>query len=221
MVVHHRADCPPREDDKAVMLIPTSLPAPLSPSSTTTVFNQVACLTPHLYLAAATALSPSALASCGISLVINATVELPLLPVDGARAVRVSVRDDTMTNLYQHLDTITTTIREEAEQDGVVLIHCVAGVSRSAALCLAYLIRYYCSLGEAWRYVKTIRPWVRPNYSFMEQLGEWEKVVRPHVETGGQVERLRGGEVRRKQGRETGKVLQSQSLADGGLERSL
>ena len=75
------------------------------------------------------ALSPSALATCGISLVINATTELPLLPVDGARTVRVSVGDDTMTNLYQHLDTITTTIREEAEQ--------VPGVPDSVLLQLA------------------------------------------------------------------------------------
>ena len=201
-----------------------SLPPASPPPKNLTVLNQVACLTPHLYLAAATALNPSTLASCGISLVINATAELPLLPVDGARSVRVSVGDDTMTNLYQHLDTITTTIREEAEQGGVVLVHCVAGVSRSATLCLAYLTKYYCSLGEAWRYVKTIRPWVRPNYSFMEQLGEWEKVVRPHAETGTQVERLRGAEVRRKQCKESNMIMQSQSLSDWGpvrLERSL
>ena len=78
-----------------------------------------------------------------------------------------------------------------------MLVHCVAGVSRSATLCLAYLTRYYCSLEEAWHHVKTIRPWVRPNYSFMEQLVQWEKVVRPHCE-GTQMERLRGAEVRRK-----------------------
>ena len=187
------ADCQPQ----ATLVLPPTLPQPSPPQSTTTVFNQLACLTPHLYLSAATALHPSSLACCRISLVINTTADLPLCPVDGARSVRVSVEDDSRTDLYHHLDTITRAIREEAEQGGVVLVHCVAGVSRSATLCLAYLTRYYCSLEEAWQHVKTIRPWVRPNYSFMEQLVQWEKVVRPHCE-GTQMERLRGAEVRRK-----------------------
>ena len=76
-------------------------------------------------------------------------------------------------------------------------MHCVAGVSRSATLCLAYLTRYYCSLEEAWQHAKTIRPWVRPNYSFMEQLEQWEKVVRPCSE-GTKLERLKGAELKRR-----------------------
>eukprot|EP00092_Neocalanus_flemingeri_P045225 GFUD01050448.1.p1 GENE.GFUD01050448.1~~GFUD01050448.1.p1 ORF type:complete len:261 (-),score=88.80 GFUD01050448.1:9-680(-) len=200
MVARRREDSPPTDDHyhpQAVLKLPPALPPAFPPPTSLTVFSQMAPLTPHLYLAAATALSPTALARCRISLVINVTKELPILPVDGARSVRVSVGDDSITNLYHHFDTISTIIREEAEQGGVVLVHCVAGVSRSATLCLAYLTRYYCSLGEAWRHVKTIRPWVRPNYSFMEQLGEWEKVVRPDRE-GTQMERLKGAEIRRK-----------------------
>ena len=224
MVAGYREDSQPigEEEDcqpQAVIKLCPTLPAVSLPSPPTTVFNQLAPLTPNLYLAAATALSPDALSSCRISLVINVTKELPILPVDGARSVRISVGDDSMTNLYQHFDTISTIIREEVEQGGVVLVHCVAGVSRSATLCLAYLIKYYSSLGEAWRHVKTIRPWVRPNYSFMEQLGEWEKVVRPHSE-GTQMERLKGAELRQKrsieQCRESVKCRKTEECGCGG-----
>ena len=190
------------------VLIPlcTSLPTSTLPTSLTTVFNQLALLTPHLYLAAATALHPSSLAASGVTLVINVTKQLPILPVDGARSVRISVEDDRNTNLYQHFDTISSMIREEAEQGGVVVIHCVAGVSRSATLCLAYLTKYYGSLGEAWGHVKTIRPWVRPNYSFMEQLGEWEKVVRPcSKET--QLDGLKGVEIRSNKSKDSSQGL--------------
>jgi hypothetical protein len=100
------------------------LPPAYPPSHSLTVYNQVACLTPHLYLAAATALSPASLASCCISLVINVTKELPILPVDGARFIRICEGDDEKTDLYQHLDTISQVIREEGEQGGVVLVLC-------------------------------------------------------------------------------------------------
>jgi len=173
------------------------LPLPCPPSSCINVFNQVAQLTPHLYLAAATALTPEVVARYQVTLVLNVTEELPLLCLEGARSMRVNVTDSTTTNLYQEFDNICTTIREEAARKGAVLVHCVAGVSRSATLCLAYLIRYYCSLEEAWSHVKTIRPWIRPNYSFMEQLLEWEKVVRPNSDRS-QLSSLQGAEVRRR-----------------------
>jgi len=169
------------------------LPPSHPPPPKTTVFNQIAPLTPRLYLAAATALSPTVLDSLSISLVINVTKELPILPVDGARTVRISVGDDTSTNLYSYFEYITTLIREEEEQGGVVLVHCVAGVSRSATICLAYLTKYYGSLYETWCHVRTIRPWVRPNYYFMEQLLQWEGEVRPNSE-GTIMERLVGVE---------------------------
>ena len=72
------------------------------------------------------------------------------------------------------------------------MVHCVAGVSRSASLVLAYLtrclmvmlacddddmFRYYCDLSSAWRHLKTIRPWVRPNPSFLQQLVQWEAAL--------------------------------------------
>ena len=154
----------------------------------------MACITPYLYLSAATALDNNILGG-KVSLVINATKDLPLYPLAGARSIRVGVDDDCKDNIYKHLASMTTAIREEVEVGGVVLVHCVAGVSRSATICLAYLTRYYCSLREAWQHVKTIRPWVRPNYNFMQQLGEWEKLVRPCMEVTN-VETLKGSELR-------------------------
>jgi len=216
MVASHILDCSSlKEEERSEGKqeeIPPTLPHPCPPSPCTTVFNQVAQITPHLYLAAATALTPQVVDRYRVTLVINVTEELPLLYVEGARSVRVSVADSTKTNLYQEFDTICSTIREEAARQGVVLVHCVAGVSRSATLCLAYLTRYYCTLQEAWRHVKTIRPWIRPNYSFMEQLVEWEAVVRPGIDRV-QLERLEGAEVKkRKELKKVTKIFPSQSL---------
>ena len=50
---------------------------------------------------------------------------------------------------------------------------CVAGTT---ALCC----RYYCSLSAALDHVTTIRPWVRPNTSFLQQLVRWEAAHTHH-----------------------------------------
>lgn len=48
-----------------------------------------------------------------------------------------------------------------------VLVHCLAGVSRSASLILAYLTKYHTrSLEKAFHLLQSIRPLVRPNIGF-------------------------------------------------------
>ena len=76
---------------------------------------------------------------------------------------------------------VTRIIRQEAENGGRVLVHCVAGVSRSVAVVLAYLVTFYCDLRTACRHVRTIRPWARPNNNFMHQLAQWENVKHHRV----------------------------------------
>ncbi|KAK7081566.1 dual specificity phosphatase 19, partial [Halocaridina rubra] len=59
---------------------------------------------------------------------------------------------------------------------GCVLVHCNAGVSRSASVVIAYLMRHYSmNYEEAFNFVKTKRTFVRPNVGFVEQLKEYEQ----------------------------------------------
>lgn len=55
-------------------------------------------------------------------------------------------------------------------------MHCVAGVSRSATICIAYLMRYHrISLLQAYLFVKSKRPVIRPNNGFFRQLIDFER----------------------------------------------
>ncbi|XP_060092925.1 dual specificity protein phosphatase 4 [Heteronotia binoei] len=61
---------------------------------------------------------------------------------------------------------------------GRVLVHCHAGISRSATICLAYLImKKRVKLEEAFEFVKQRRSIISPNFSFMGQLLQFESQV--------------------------------------------
>jgi len=56
----------------------------------------------------------------------------------------------------------------------IVLVHCKYGISRSATMLIAYLMRrYHWQRDKALEYVKAKRGSVRPNRGFLEQLKLW------------------------------------------------
>ncbi|XP_012693217.2 dual specificity protein phosphatase 4 [Clupea harengus] len=64
------------------------------------------------------------------------------------------------------------------DSNGRVLVHCQAGISRSATICLAYLMmKKRVRLEEAFEFVKQRRSIISPNFSFMGQLLQFESQV--------------------------------------------
>lgn len=61
---------------------------------------------------------------------------------------------------------------------GKILVHCRAGISRSATICIAYLIKTKrIRMEEAYDYVKSKRCLISPNFNFMAQLLAFEDQV--------------------------------------------
>ncbi|AGO13439.1 AaceriACL102Wp [[Ashbya] aceris (nom. inval.)] len=70
------------------------------------------------------------------------------------------------------------------KQHGSVYIHCQAGVSRSVAFTVAYLMyRYGLDLKSSLHAVKRKRPQAQPNDGFMEQLHIFEQMGGQYVDT--------------------------------------
>ena len=69
-------------------------------------------------------------------------------------------------------------ITKMKQENKKILVHCAAGVSRSASFVIAYLMKSRgLSFWEAHNLVKSKRSIVRPNSGFVRQLQEYEKVL--------------------------------------------
>ncbi|XP_034664418.1 dual specificity protein phosphatase 18 [Drosophila subobscura] len=139
-------------------------------------------LTPSLILCGAAAVVPAHMDKLGVSCVINVAPELPDTPLSSVMNplyLRVNAQDRSECDLAKHFDEVADLIEEVRLNGGCTLIHCVAGVSRSASLCLAYLMKHAgMSLREAYTHVQSIRPQVRPNSGFFQQLRRYEQQLR-------------------------------------------
>lgn len=120
------------------------------------------------------------LTDAGIRTVLNITrsVKLHRRPypecVEATR--KYGIRDSLKEDMLKHMDNIVG-FMEDAEKP--ILVHCVAGVSRSATVVMCYLIKTRgFSLKEVFRYVLERRPCVRPNAAFLEQIFLYECGVR-------------------------------------------
>lgn len=69
-------------------------------------------------------------------------------------------------------------INEVRDRGGRTLMHCFAGVSRSATFTLAYLVsEQRHTLRQAHDFLLAKRPCIKPNIGFWRQLIEFERTV--------------------------------------------
>ncbi|MBN3305914.1 DUS10 phosphatase, partial [Amia calva] len=113
-----------------------------------------------------------------IGYIINVTTHLPLFHYEQGifNYKRLPATDSNKQNLRQYFEEAFEFI-EEAHQSGKgLLIHCQAGVSRSATIVIAYLMKHTrMTMTDAYKFVKTRRPIISPNLNFMGQLLEFEE----------------------------------------------
>ncbi|KAK7692380.1 hypothetical protein QCA50_004005 [Cerrena zonata] len=137
-----------------------------------------------LYLGSFSAiLDPDLLLSNGIASLVQ-VLDAPWLPTTDAHAekgvkldcYRLNILDSTSTDIAPHLESTVTWIDERLRKGKNVLVHCQQGISRSAAVVIAYLIfKYKMSYDSAFNLVKRKRACIKPNAGFVRALQEWEK----------------------------------------------
>ncbi|KAM9623113.1 dual specificity protein phosphatase 22-A-like isoform 1-T1 [Morphnus guianensis] len=87
----------------------------------------------------------------------------------------ISASDSSSQNLLQHFKECIKFIHECRLGGGACLVHCLAGVSRSTTVLVAYLMTVT-ELGweSCLAATKAVRSYVSPNFGFQQQLQEYE-----------------------------------------------
>ncbi|XP_048745608.2 dual specificity protein phosphatase 4-like [Ostrea edulis] len=117
----------------------------------------------------------------GITSLMNVSTKCKNLFEQDFSYMNVPVDDNPNADLAVWFPQSNTFIDTVRENRGKVLVHCQAGVSRSATICLAYLM-YTAKVGleTAFEHIKSRRSVISPNLNFMRQLENYEKEIKSH-----------------------------------------
>lgn len=134
---------------------------------------------PRLFLGCAKdASSEEVLEENNITYILNVTPNLPNVFENDARYKykQIPIIDHWNQNLSQFFPEAIQFIDEARTRGCGVLVHCLAGISRSVTLTVAYLMQTHkWSLNYAYDFVKLRKNDVSPNFNFMGQLLDFEK----------------------------------------------
>ncbi|KAJ7316313.1 hypothetical protein JRQ81_002475 [Phrynocephalus forsythii] len=134
---------------------------------------------PFLYLGSAYHASrKDMLDALGITALINVSANCPNHFEGHYQYKSIPVEDNHKADISCWFNEAIDFIDSVKNDGGRVFVHCQAGISRSATICLAYLMRTNrVKLDEAFEFVKQRRSIISPNFSFMGQLLQFESQV--------------------------------------------
>ncbi|KAA0724213.1 Dual specificity protein phosphatase 8 [Triplophysa tibetana] len=164
-------------EGKPVATLPMSLSQPCLPVANVGPTQ----ILPHLYLGSQKdVLNKDLMAQNGITYVLNASNTCPKPDfITESHFMRIPVNDNYCEKLLPWLDKTNEFIDKAKVSNCRVIVHCLAGISRSATIAIAYIMKTMgLSSDDAYRFVKDRRPSISPNFNFLGQLLEFEKGLR-------------------------------------------
>uniref|UniRef100_G3UCL1 Dual specificity protein phosphatase 8 n=1 Tax=Loxodonta africana TaxID=9785 RepID=G3UCL1_LOXAF len=164
-------------EGKPAALLPMSLSQPCLPVPSVGLTR----ILPHLYLGSQKdVLNKDLMTQNGISYVLNASNSCPKPDfICESHFMRIPVNDNYCEKLLPWLDKSIEFIDKAKLSSCQVIVHCLAGISRSATIAIAYIMKTMgMSSDDAYRFVKDRRPSISPNFNFLGQLLEYERSLK-------------------------------------------
>ncbi|KAK7151392.1 hypothetical protein R3I94_007903 [Phoxinus phoxinus] len=161
-------------ESKPATIVPLSLSQPCLPVANIGPTR----ILPHLYLGSQRdVLNKELMTQNGITYVLNASNTCPKPDfISDNHFMRIPVNDSYCEKLLPWLDKTNEFIDKAKVSNCRVIVHCLAGISRSATIAIAYIMKTMgLSSDDAYRFVKDRRPSISPNFNFLGQLLEFER----------------------------------------------
>uniref|UniRef100_A0A672NGZ1 protein-tyrosine-phosphatase n=1 Tax=Sinocyclocheilus grahami TaxID=75366 RepID=A0A672NGZ1_SINGR len=161
-------------ESKPATLQPLSLSQPCLPVANVGPTH----ILPHLYLGSQRdVLNKELMTQNGITYVLNASNTCPKPDfISDSHFMRIPVNDSYCEKLLPWLEKTNEFIDKAKVSNCRVIVHCLAGISRSATIAIAYIMKTMgLSSDDAYRFVKDRRPSISPNFNFLGQLLEFER----------------------------------------------
>ncbi|XP_033644577.1 dual specificity protein phosphatase 6-like [Asterias rubens] len=117
------------------------------------------------------------LSKLGIHRILNVTPNIPnCFESNGMKYMQIPIPDHWSQNLAKFFPEAIEFIDDARKFHHGILVHCLAGVSRSVTVTVAYLMQKLClTLNDAYDFVKERKNNISPNFNFMGQLLEFEQ----------------------------------------------
>jgi dual specificity MAP kinase phosphatase len=107
----------------------------------------------------------------GITHILNVTKDEPNCFEGEFKYLKITILDTINQNIATYFNSAHEFIEQARKSDGKILIHCYAGISRSATIVISYLMKTRrMSADTAFQYVKARRSIVSPNIGFYASL---------------------------------------------------
>ncbi|XP_030416441.1 dual specificity protein phosphatase 8 isoform X1 [Gopherus evgoodei] len=164
-------------EGKPAAILPMSISQPCLPVANVGPTR----ILPHLYLGSQKdVLNKDLMTRNGISYVLNASNSCPKPDfICDSHFMRIPVNDNYCEKLLPWLDKSIEFIDKAKVSSCQVIVHCLAGISRSATIAIAYIMKTMgMSSDDAYRFVKDRRPSISPNFNFLGQLLEYERSLK-------------------------------------------
>jgi protein-tyrosine phosphatase len=149
-------------------------------------YNQlVECATqilPYLYLGTEwNASNYDSLQTDRVTHILNISSEVDNFFPDTFKYLNIRVLDVEETDLLKEFDRTNRFIQEAKEEGTSCLVHCKMGVSRSATVVLAYLMKEFnWTYEQTFQFTKQKRNCINPNDGFKQQLATYESILNAH-----------------------------------------
>ncbi len=111
--------------------------------------------------------------SNNITHIINVTTDFPTYVCPNIMTIQLN--DCINVNIGDYFESAHNFIQQSLNSNGTVLVHCHAGISRSATILISFYMKTKnMTMYEALNYIRARRPIVEPNIGFIEILLSYE-----------------------------------------------